>query len=120
MGLEMGQGGERLQEPMPMQHTSFHKKALKSRILSEERDLSPRSASRQENNSGENGVEKIQHEREEQLQRYINDETNYPHSSSLSFFDQAPEDEGLFGRGGYEICVERGELQTPICSNFNI
>ena len=66
-----------------MQHTSVHKKALKSRILSEERDLSPRSASRQENNSGENGVEKIQHEREEQLQRYINDKTNYPHSSSL-------------------------------------
>ena len=44
----------------------------------------------------------------------MNHETHFPHSSSLSIFDQAPEEEGLFGRGGYEICAERGEFQTPI------
>ena len=53
VGLEEGHGRERLQEPKPMQHTSTHKNVLKGRILSEERDLSPRSASRQENYSGE-------------------------------------------------------------------
>ena len=48
-----------------MQHTSTHKNVLKGIILSELRDLSPRSASRQENYSRENGVEKIHHEKEE-------------------------------------------------------
>ena len=52
-----------------MQHTSVHKNVLKGKILSKWRGLSPKSESKRENCSGENSVEKIQHEKEEQLKR---------------------------------------------------
>ena len=66
--------------------------------------------------SVQNSENKVETEAEEiQRQRYVTVEPQLP-SSSTPLFDRAPDGEGLFGRGGCEVCTERGEpkIQTLI------